>query len=64
MHMTQLNTIISAMRFPEQFMTVFPIAMNFIDKKRKRKWVKQEMFEKQLFTPDAKLKRVIDVKCI
>mgnify|MGYP003690339769 CR=1 FL=1 len=64
MHMTQLNTIISAMRFPEQFMTVFPIAMNFIDKKRKRKWVKQEMFEKQIFTPDAKLKRVIDVKCI
>lgn len=44
------------MRFPKQFMTVFPIAMNFIDKKRKRKRVKQEMF-----TPGAKLKRVIDV---
>ena len=52
------------MRFPKQFMTVFPIAMNLFDKKRKRKWVKQEMFEKQIFTPGAKLKRVIDVQCI
>ena len=42
-------------------MTVFPIAMNFIDKKRKRKRVKQEMFENQIFIPGAKLKRVIDV---
>ena len=49
------------MRFPKQFMTVFPIAMNFIDKKRKRKRVKQEMFENQIFTPGSKLKRVIDV---
>ena len=61
MHVTQLNTIRIVMRFPKQFMTVFPIAMNFIDKKRKQKRVKQEMFKNQIFTPGSKLKRVIDV---